>query len=439
MHSEAVALFHSVQKRGNEVEYETGKWLSSCAEKAVQRLERNRASTASAASSGGSLFGGIGSFVDSTVKFLVTGADSPAAPLKADAAPDRTPAQQPVAVVAPTGRKIAFFNPHAGRQQIAQQLHQQPGPQAQQSQVAEPADVEREQARTAAETAPPPASPTPRLDRSSSDPVKSDASKSASGSPGEKQKGKGGWGIGSFIGGIVSKVLPASKGVEVDLGEESTMYFNEKLGRYVERGKEDEAAASAVVAPPPMMTAWSEQSAVAPFAPPASSHTATSQDSTYIPGGGSFSAAQAAAMSAPSQPLTASGPPMPSGTVRAAAPPSSSALGKSRWRAAFAAAQPAFLLPCTRFFVCACVFEWPWNITAALSPRLASTISLPCCSMLSGMLLLASPSCPVLPPLSPPPPQVPSLQRAPGAHRPAAATLSANPTFSLACAPARSI
>jgi hypothetical protein len=339
MHSEAVALFHSVQKRGNEVEYETGKWLSSCAEKAVQRLERNRASTAPAASSGGSLFGGIGSFVDSTVKFLVTGADAPAAPTKADPAPDRTPAQQPVAAVAPTGRKIAFFNPHAGRQQIAQQLHQQPAPQAQQSQVTEPAYVEREQARAAAEMAPPPASPAPTLDRSSSDPVKSDASKSASGSPAEKQKGKGGWGIGSFIGGIVSKVLPASKGVEVDLGEESTMYFNEKLGRYVERGKEDEAAASAVVAPPPMMAAWSEQSA---GAPPASSQAATSQDSAYTPGGGSFSAA----MSAPSQPLTASGPPMPSGTVRAAAPPSSSALGKSRWRAA---AKPTFLLPCIRF------------------------------------------------------------------------------------------
>jgi hypothetical protein len=47
-----------------------------------------------------------------------------------------------------------------------------------------------------------------------------------------------------------------------------------------------------------------------------------------------------------SQPLTASGPPMPSGTVRAAAPPSSSALGKSRWRAA---AKPTLLLLCIRF------------------------------------------------------------------------------------------
>jgi hypothetical protein len=251
--------------------------------------------------------------------------------------------------VAPTGRKIAFFNPHAGRQQIAQQLHQQPAPQAQQSQVAEPADVEREQARTAAENAPPPASPTPKLDRSSSDPVKLDASKSASGSPGEKQKGKGGWGIGSFIGGIVSKVLPASKGVEVDLGGESTMYFNEKLGRYVERGKEDEAAAEAVVAPPPMMAAWSEQPAVAPRV---SSQTATSQDSAYTPpGGGGFSAAQAAATSAPSQPVTASGPPMPSGTVRAAAPPSSSAsaLGKSRCRPA---PPPAFVRPCVYRIAC---------------------------------------------------------------------------------------
>lgn len=349
MHSEAVALFHSVQKRGNEVEHETGKWLSSCAEKAVQRLERNRASTAPTASSGGSLFGGIGSFVDSTVKFLVTGADAPAAPIKADPAPERTAAQQPAPAVAPTGRKIAFFNPHAGRQQIAQQLHQQPAPQAQQSQVAEPADVEREQARTAAENAPPPASPTPKLDRSSSDPVKLDASKSASGSPGEKQKGKGGWGIGSFIGGIVSKVLPASKGVEVDLGGESTMYFNEKLGRYVERGKEDEAAAEAVVAPPPMMAAWSEQPAVAPRV---SSQTATSQDSAYTPpGGGGFSAAQAAATSAPSQPVTASGPPMPSGTVRAAAPPSSSAsaLGKSRCRPA---PPPAFVRPCVYRIAC---------------------------------------------------------------------------------------
>ena len=76
---------------------------------------------------------------------------------------------------------------------------------------------------------------------------------SASGSPGEKQNGKGGWGIGSFIGNIVSKVLPAStKRVEVDLGEGNTMYFNDKLGRYVERGKED------VTPPGTMKPYWGE-------------------------------------------------------------------------------------------------------------------------------------------------------------------------------------
>ncbi len=297
------------------------------------RLEQGRAGSASSASSsGGSLFGGIGSFVDSTVKFLVTGADAPAAPAKVNP-PDRAPAPQQGNAVSSTGPKVVFFNPHAGRSQIAQQLHQQPS-QTQHKPVYENAVGENEQARAVVESAPLPASPPPKIDRSNSDPVKSDASKSVSGSPGEKQKGKG-WGIGSFIGGIVSKVLPVSKGVEVDLGEESTMYYNEKLGRYVERGKEDEVAAAANVAPPPVVAAWSEQ--------PAATHAVSSQpglsEYTNAQGAVGFNAVQAPVMNAPSLPSVAaapplpsmaSGPPLPSGAARPLAPPSSSALGKSR-------------------------------------------------------------------------------------------------------------
>jgi hypothetical protein len=318
-------LFHNVQKRGAEVDYETGKWLSRCAELAVARLEQGKLTNAPTSSSGGSLFGGIGSFVDSTVKFLVTGAESPAAPIKANLAPDRAPVVQQGNSVSSTGPKVTFFNPHAGRSQIAQQLHQQPA-QTQQKPVAVGASGDHDRAAAAPEPVAPPASPPPKIDRSNSDPIHSDAAKNASPPPGDKLKGKGGWGIGSFIGGIVSKVLPVSKGVEVDLGEESTMYYNEKLGRYVERGKEDEAAASANVAPPPVVAAWSEQPAFL-------------EEKSIAQDGVGISAVQAPVMNASSMPLltsgtpipsSAAGPPMPSGSARFNAPPSSSALGKSR-------------------------------------------------------------------------------------------------------------
>lgn len=296
---------------------------------AILRLEHGKTPSTPASSGGSSLFGGLGSFVDSTVKFLVTGADAPAAPVKKpDSSSDRSAAPQPAVAASTSGPKVTFFNPHAGRQQIAQQLHQQPAQHVQPKPVSTNDVTEHNQARAAPETAAPPASPPPKLDRSSSDPVKSDAAKGATVSPGgEKQKGKSGWGIGSFIGGIVSKVLPASKGVEVDLGEESTMYYNEKLGRYVERGKEDEAAASANVAPPPVVAAWSQP------APAVASHPqpGPSEDNTLkMPGVGAPNAADAPSMSAPAVPQLSSGPPMPTGAARVAAPPSSSALGKSR-------------------------------------------------------------------------------------------------------------
>jgi hypothetical protein len=333
LRSEAIALFQSVQKRGTEVDYETGKWLSRCAELAVARLEQGRVPSAPASSSSGSLFGGIGSFVDSTVKFLVTGAESPAAPAKANPAPDRAPAAHQGNAVPSSGPKVVFFNPHAGRSQIAQQLHQQPA-QTQQKLVATSAAADNDQ--SAFDPVAPPSSPPPKIDRSNSDPIKLDSSKNASPPPGDKHKGKGGWGIGSFIGGIVSKVLPVSKGVEVDLGEESTMYYNEKLGRYVERGKEDEAAASASVAPPPVVAAWSDQPTAALTM---GSQPALSQEKSNSQDGVGFNAVQAPAINASSLPSTATGPPMPSaaagppmpmGSARFNAPPSSSALGKSR-------------------------------------------------------------------------------------------------------------
>jgi hypothetical protein len=323
LHSDAVALFQSVQKRGNEVDYETGKWLARCAEMAILRLERGKAPGVAAASNGGSLFGGFGSFVDSTVKFLVTGTEAPAAPMKVDkAASDRAAAPQQGVAASSTGPKVTFFNPHAGRQQIAQQLHQQPTQTAQQKPASASAVDEHNHAAAASEVAAPPASPPPNLGRSNSDPNKSDAVKGATVSPGEKHKGKSGWGIGSFIGGIVSKVLPASKGVEVDLGEESTMYYNEKLGRYVERGKEDEVAASAHIAPPPIMAAWSEPAATLP----SSLQPGPSEDTSKVTG----AVGEPPLINASSLPPLASGPPLPSGAARVAAPPSSSALGKSR-------------------------------------------------------------------------------------------------------------
>jgi hypothetical protein len=293
---------------------------------AILRLEHGKAPSTPASSGGSSLFGGLGSFVDSTVKFLVTGADAPAAPVKkADSSSDRSVAPQPAIAASSSGPKVTFFNPHAGRQQIAQQLHQQPAQHAQLKPVSTNDVAEPDQARAAPETAAPPTSPPPKLDRSSSDPARSDAAKGATVSPGEKQKGKSGWGIGSFIGGIVSKVLPASKGVEVDLGEESTMYYNEKLGRYVERGKEDEAAASANVAPPPVVAAWSQ--------PAAASHPqpGPSEDKTLkMPAVAAPAAADVPSMNASVLPQLSSGPPTPLATARVAAPPSSSALGKSR-------------------------------------------------------------------------------------------------------------
>jgi hypothetical protein len=319
-------LFQNVQKRGNEVDYETGKWLARCAEMAILRLERGKAPGVTAASSGGSLFGGLGSFVDSTVKFLVTGADAPSAPIKVDKpSSDRPAAPQQGVAASSTGPKVTFFNPHAGRQQIAQQLHQQPTQSTQHKPASASAVDEPSHAGAAPDIAAPPASPPPNLGRSNSDPQKLDAVKGAAVSPGEKLKGKSGWGIGSFIGGIVSKVLPASKGVEVDLGEESTMYYNEKLGRYVERGKEDEVAASAHIAPPPVMAAWSEPAA----AFPSSSQPASSEDTSIVADAVGISSADVSVMNTSSLPPLAAGPPLPSG-ARVAAPPSSSALGKSR-------------------------------------------------------------------------------------------------------------
>jgi hypothetical protein len=103
------------------------------------------------------------------------------------------------------------------------------------------------------------------------------------------------------------------------------MYYNEKLGRYVERGKEDEAAASANVAPPPVVAAWSQ--------PAAASHPqpGPSEDKTLkMPAVAAPAAADVPSMNASVLPQLSSGPPTPLATARVAAPPSSSALGKSR-------------------------------------------------------------------------------------------------------------
>ena len=311
----------------NAAPTDNGKFLAECAKQAVLRCERGSANSASA-SGGSSLFSGFGSFVDSTVKFLVTGSDAPAAPSKAAGpVPDSTPAPAPQqrSAATSTGPKVVFFNPHAGRSQISQQLHQQP--------TAASAVGDHEIAATssaAPAAAEPPASPpvsskSPKLDRSSSDPGKLDASKGASPPPGDKQKGKGGWGIGSFIGGIVSKVLPTGKGVEVDLGEENTLYYNEKLKRYVERGKEDEAESSAFVAPPPIMAAWSEQPSAAPTISAASLQPGLPAETLTAAGGVAVPASQA-----PATFSSSSGPPMPTAAARPAAPPSSSALKTSR-------------------------------------------------------------------------------------------------------------
>jgi hypothetical protein len=104
------------------------------------------------------------------------------------------------------------------------------------------------------------------------------------------------------------------------------MYFNEKLGRYVERGKEDEAAAAANIAPPPIMAAWSQPAAA--MSP--STQPGFSEDKFAVAGAGGTSAAELPLMAASSLPLPATGPPMPSGAPRVAAPASASALGKSR-------------------------------------------------------------------------------------------------------------
>jgi hypothetical protein len=299
---------------------------------AILRLVRGREPHTPTTSSGASLFGGLGNFVDSTVKFLVTGADGPAAPIKVDTATNRSTGPQLTSASASAGSKVVFFNPHAGRSQIAQQLHQQPAPQIQQEPFAAGNITEQDNTSAmsaALDTAPPPASPPPKLDRSNSDPVKSDGSKGSLSSPAEKPKAKGGWGIGSFIGGIVSKVLPTSKGVEVDLGEESTMYYNEKLGRYVERGKEDEVAAS-VVGPPPITTAWSEQAApLQAAAASVTSQSSSSDDRMKAAAAAGLITTHAPDISAPLLASTATGPPMPSGVGRPAAPPSSALKSRS--------------------------------------------------------------------------------------------------------------
>jgi len=127
----------------------------------------------------------------------------------------------------------------------------------------------------------------------------------------------------------VSKVLPTGKGVEVDLGEENTLYYNEKLKRYVERGKEDEAESSAFVAPPPIMAAWSEQPSAAPTISAASLQPGLPAETLTAAGGVAVPASQA-----PAAFSSSSGPPMPTAAARPAAPPSSSALKTSRYAVA---------------------------------------------------------------------------------------------------------
>jgi hypothetical protein len=57
--------------------------------------------------------------------------------------------------------------------------------------------------------------------------------------------------------GFFSRMIGAVSGVkQVDLGEDNKLYYNETLGCWVERGKEDEVAATAAAAPPPMMASF---------------------------------------------------------------------------------------------------------------------------------------------------------------------------------------
>jgi hypothetical protein len=74
-----------------------------------------------------------------------------------------------------------------------------------------------------------------------------------------KGKGVGGDEKEEKKGGLFSRLLQNVVGEkQVDLGEENLLYFNEKMGCWVEKGKEHEVATAATSAPPPMMASFGQ-------------------------------------------------------------------------------------------------------------------------------------------------------------------------------------